>query len=260
MKTAARPWAIAILFASGCVGTTGSDLVEFQAYAAGPADISEGMVGYEFDTSTGFHIRLTKATLHVGGVYLNRSRPIQGAQDTPCILPGVYAGQVTSGLDVDVLSPSLQPFPVLGDGTGDPALAGEIWLTGARIDALDDRTPILVFAGEASQETTVFRFGGTITIGKNRQVTSSNPATPGANPLCKTRIVTPIPVEFTPSRSGALVVRALPRIWFDGVDFAKLDKGQGDDRNFADEPLDQPASSLFLGLRLTSAYELTWMP
>ncbi len=254
------PVALALIATtSSCVGSTGSEVVDFPVFAAGPVDSVAGSP-YEFDTSAGYHVRLDRAVLHIGGVYLNRSRPVQGAQDTPCVLPGVYAAELTSGMDVDVLSPALQRFPAPANGTADRALAGEVWLTGGRVDATEDSTPILQFEGAASRESLSWRFEGVITIGTNRQITPSDPATPGANPLCKSRIVTPIPIDLTPRDSGALVVRADPRVWFDLVDFDQLEgaQGQGELLVVPDELEGQPATTLFQSLRSVSAYDFVW--
>lgn len=245
-----------------CVGSTGSDVVEFSVFAAGPADATPDGGIYEFDTTAGYHVALTKARLRIGAVYLNRSRPILGAQDTACILPGVYAAEMTDGADIDVLSSAPQPFPSRAHGTADRALAGEVWLTGGRIDSLDDATPIVEFVGEATKSGVAYPFEGTITIGQNRSAPSSDPATPGANPICKLRIVTPIPVDLTPNSTGALLMRVQPHQWFDQVDFSKLEppSSAGSALEFPDETSGQPATTLFAGLRSVAAYSFEWRP
>jgi hypothetical protein len=258
-----RPTLAALALTSlSCVGSTGSDVVDFAVLAAGPANADPNGGRYDFDTSAGYHVALTKARLRIGAVYLNRSRPILGAQDTACILPGVYVAEATDGVDIDVLSSAPQPFPSRAHGTADRALAGEVWLTGGRIDALDDTTPIVEFVGEASRSGATYPFVGTITIGQNRSVSSSDPATPGANPICRMRIVSPIPVDLTPTSTGALVVRAEPRVWFDQVDFSKLEQpsGAGGPMEFPDETSGQPATTLFAGLRSVAAYSFEWRP
>src|SRR5207237_6508408 len=115
--------AILILVIIACNGTTGEHLVTFTAGAAGPADATGGPLA--FTSGRGFAVTLTKSRLHVGAIYLNQSRPVSGAQETNCVLPGTYVAEVTSGMDVDLLSASPQIFPVLGDGTTLPASVGE---------------------------------------------------------------------------------------------------------------------------------------
>ncbi len=243
-----------------CVGTTGSDVIEFWVFGAGPADVPEGAGYYAFDTSAGYHIALSRAKLRIGGVYLNRSRPIQGAQDTPCILPGVYAAQMTEGVEIDVLSPVPQAFPSPAQGTADRALTGEVWLTGGRVDALDDHTTILDIAGEAYKDGVTYRFASVVTIGQNRFISSSDPGTPGANPLCKLRIITPINIDLTPSSTGKLLVRADPKVWLDRVDFSQLEGTGQEVRQIPDQSAGQPATNLFAGLRAVNAYSFEWRP
>lgn len=245
----------------GCNEDTGSGLVTFSAYAAG----SEGAVAgqpYAFDSAAGYHVELERAQLTLGAVYLNRSRPTLGAQDTPCMLPGVYVAEVTKGVVIDALSPEFVEFGAQGHGTADRALTGEVWLTGGRIDATSDNTKILDVAGTATRDAAVFGFRGVITISQNRAVSSPDPATPGANPLCKQRIVTPIPIDVTPSEAGQLELRVAPEVWFDQVDFAQLPGavGQGEVTLIPDSSENAAAASLYQGLRSIAGYSLAWKP
>ncbi len=206
-----------IVLTASCVGTTGSGLVTFRATASGLHDVDAKQ---PFTSGLGYAVTLARAKLHVGAVYLNRSVPTSGAQATSCILPGIYVAEVLGGLDVDVLDPTPQAFPVSGDGTADHASAGEVWLTGGDVTADDDATVILDVAGTASKGGATFPFEGALTIGKNRSLAPPDPSQPGANPICKQRIVTPIAIDLTPTEGGALTVRIDPRAIFDGVDFS----------------------------------------
>jgi hypothetical protein len=250
------------LLATACIGTTGSDLVSFPAFASGPADANGQPL--TFTNGRGWTITLTKAKLHIGAVYLNRSVPVSGGQERECFLPGVYVAEVLRGIDVDALSPAPQRFPGLGNGTEDRAVTGEVWLTGQRIDALDDPTKIAEVEGTATRGGVSMRFEGTITIGKNNRVAAStDPARPGANPLCAERIVTPIPVNVTPRGTGALLVRIDPRGWFANVELGELEpvSPETDLRRFPDDNSNQPASNLYRGLRSASGvYTFEWMP
>lgn len=253
------------LVLGACIGTTGSNLVTFDAYAAGPADIPPDTPtrGLSFVNGRGWSITLTRATLHIGAVYLNRSVPVSGGQERECFLPGVYVAQVLEGRDFDVLSPELQPFSARGSGTEDPAVTGEVWLTGERIDALDDRTAIASVAGTATRGAVSMRFEATITIGRNRRAEQTDPARPGANPLCAERIVTPIPVALTPRNTGALVIRVDPRAWFANVELEELEpvSPTSDLRVFPDDSSNQPATNLYRGLRaVLGVYSFEWIP
>jgi len=184
---ALRAVALASLIAcacAACVGTTGGQLVTFPAAAAGPADAIAGEP-LRFTTDRGWTVVLSTATLHVGALYLDQSMPVSGSQGTNCVLPGTYVGQVTAGLDVNLLSPAPQPFPGQGSGTTEPpALVGQVWLTGGDVDlaaAPSPPTTILAIAGTASRGDIVMPFEGKLTIGTNRQ--ASGGAAAGAEPL-----------------------------------------------------------------------------
>src|SRR5207245_11274119 len=94
------------------------------------------------DTSAGYHVSLTRALLHVGAVYLNESNPNPGAGPAPCVLPGIYVAEVFGPVTVDLLSPLLQSFPALGEGTETAAKTAEVWLTGGDVNAQTDLTAL----------------------------------------------------------------------------------------------------------------------
>jgi hypothetical protein len=158
---------------------------------------------------------------------------------------------VPAGVDLFLLNPHHEPFPVLATGTEDFAATGEVWLTGGRIDALDDRTVIAEAAGTAVRGAESMRWEATVTIGRNRAAASTDPARPGANPLCAERIVTPIPVAITPQNGGKLLLRIDPRPWFANVEFGELEPvAPGSDlRRFPDDNSSQPSINLYRGIR-----------
>lgn len=248
--------------AGACIGTTGSEIVSFQAFAAGPPDAPDGE-GLSFTNGLGWSITLTRAKVRIGAVYLNRSVPVSGGQERECFLPGVYVAQVLSGREVDALSPELQPFPELGTGTADPAVTGEVWLTASRIDAPEDGAVIADVAGTATRGSESFLFDGKVTFGQHRTGPRTDPARPGAKPLCAERIVTPIPVAITPTNGGALVVRVDPRAWFANVDFGELEpEAPGSNlRRIPDDATTQ-SQNLYGGIRAASsgAYRFEWIP
>jgi hypothetical protein len=251
---------IASLAASSCVGTTGSDLVTFDAAAAGPADAILGQP-LEFTTGLGYHVVLTRAKIHVGAVYLNRARPTSGAQDTACILPGLYVAEVTQGLDVDALSPEPQPFPDKGDGTAERAIVGEVWLTHGDVNAPDDAGLILDVAGTADRGGATLPFQGQLTIGANRASPASDPAQPSQHPICKERIVSPIGIDLTPRSGGSLLLRVDPRGWFTNVDFEGLARTSTNPPlyTFADSAADAPSINLYHGIQARGGvYDFSW--
>ena len=115
------PIALLALAFTGCVGSTGSSLFTFEAAAAGPEDAAGGELS--FVSPRGFEVKLHKAKLHVGALYLDAAIPISGAGNTECIQPAVedalvYVAEVTRELEVDALDPRPQAFPGLGDEIG----------------------------------------------------------------------------------------------------------------------------------------------
>jgi hypothetical protein len=230
------------------VGSTGSGVVTFDATAHGPAAASPNG-GYAFHTQAGWDVHLTRAKMQIGAVYLNRSVPLSSARETSCVLPGIYVGEVTDGVVVDVLDPSAQKFSVRGEGTKDHAVTAEIWLGSPDINAQSDDTVLLDVAGTARKGATSIFFEGTITIGKNRAIPPENAALPGGSPLCEQRIISPIPVSLDLDNGGTLDLTIEPRPWFDGVDFGKLTQVAPGHYQFGDDGASQPDINLYMGFR-----------
>jgi hypothetical protein len=243
---------ILLVSLGACVGTTGGEVVTFAAVAAGPPEAVDGQP-FEFANDRGWHISLTSASLHVGAVYLNQSVPVSGAQNTSCILPGTYVAQVTTGIDVNLLSPAEQPFPKPGTGVAIPALAGQLWLAGGDIDTVDDSTPILHVEGTAEKGGASFPFTGSITIGANRAASQFS----GGSRICKQRIVSPIAASLEPRAGGRLRIVVDPRLLFVNVDFTAPATGA---YTFPDDSSDQPSRNLYQNLHASAPYRFEWVP
>src|SRR5579864_7806737 len=157
--------AVALVAFASCTGTTGYDLVSFYAVAAGPPDAQRGQP-YSFTSDRGFQVQLTKATMHVGAMYLDQSLPTSGSAEGKCTLPGTYVGEVLSGRDVDMLSPDEQLFPIMGAGSTIPAAVGQVWLSGPNVYDATDSIVVLSIAGTATSPdgSTSYPFSGDITI------------------------------------------------------------------------------------------------
>jgi hypothetical protein len=252
--------AVWLLSGSACVGNAGGNTVDFPVAAAGPLDASEGQP--LVFSSGAWNVVLTQATLHIGAVYLDQSDSVSGAQATGCYLTGTYLAQETAGLDVDLLSPALQAFPSLAHGiTSPPALIGQVWLTGGDIDTVASTTPILIVAGSATRQGATLPFSGTITIGANHANTSGTLA--GGDPICKERIITPIPGAVTIAPTGRLSLRIDPRPFFTNIDFSQLplDAGSGT-YVFGDDPTAAgyapTGADLYYNFRTTQNYTFSW--
>lgn len=240
------------LLLAGCVQSTGGALVGFAAQAGGaPAVVDGGPL--TFTSGRGFEVRLDRARLTVGAVYLNQQNPQAYALEASCIQPGIYTGEVRGGLVVDALSPVPQPFPVAGNGTDGETRAAELWLTGGDVLAEEDRTVILDVAGQASRGAETWPFEAQLTIGQNRAVPPRNPALPGSNPLCQQRIVSPVAFDARLAEGATLWLQVDPRAWFASVDFAALTRVSDAPvlYRFTDDQASsaQPDKALYNGLR-----------
>lgn len=258
----------ALLLALGalsCAGSTGGETLDIPVAAAGPAAAIAGQPLLCADDPA-WTITVTAASLHVGAVYLDQSQPVSGAQSTGCILTGTYVVQELAALDVDLLSPALQPFPALAHAvTTPPALIGEVWLTRGPIDAVPSSTPvlpILTVAGSATRTATgdAFPFTGTVTIEDNYQ---DSGALAGGDPICKKRIVSPIPAPITLAATGGLLLRIDPCRLFTAIDFAALSPGDTPGSyQFSDDPsavdYAPAASNLYANLHSSAPYTFTW--
>lgn len=245
-------WLAALLLGGlplSCVGTTGGDLLELRAYAAGPSE-ADGRL--RFETSLGYRVELTEARLFMGGIYLNRARPVSVSSDTSCSLPGIYVAEVLEGREVDLLSSEPQRFPSAGSATSERALTGEVWLSSGDVNQTSSGTVILRVAGQVEREGKSLPFEGKLTIGQNRALPAADAALPGQHPICKQRIVSPIPLDLKLSEHESLLVRVDPRAMFANVDFATLSFSDGA-LHFADQTgVDQASDNLYAGLRRSS--------
>ncbi|HVW27873.1 MAG TPA: hypothetical protein VHC69_21050 [Polyangiaceae bacterium] len=224
MRWTAGPWFLAAGVLAACgPRDTGGELVSFHAYASGLSDV-DGEI--DFDTGAGFHVRLSEARMHLGAVYWRLGKSNPGSANASCVGDTTYGLEVPGGVDVDVLSARLQEFSVLGNATTDLDQSGEIWLVDGDINAIGSTTVVVAAKGVASRNETSFPFEGSITIGQNRLVPPSNPAQPGENPICKQRIIAPIPLSLRPAPGGDLLLRVDPRSWLGDVDFSTLSPGE----------------------------------
>jgi hypothetical protein len=242
---------------SSCVGTTGGDLLELRAYAAGPADAAPGLT---FRSSLGYQVELTEARIFVGGIYLNRSRTTSVAADTSCTLAGIYVAEILGGREIDLLSPAPQPFPDLGYATTEHALTGEVWLTQGDVNQTANGTVVLRVAGRAERDGRGFPFEAKLSIGSNRVVPSTDASLPGQHPICKQRVISPIAVDLQPASGRELLLRIDPRAMFGNVDFATLTESDGTYRFVDQTGVDQASDNLYAGLRRSSGvYSFSWL-
>jgi hypothetical protein len=254
-----------LALAPACVGDTGGAALDFPVAAAGPAAAIAGQPLLCADDPA-WTVAVTAASLHVGAVYLDQSQPVSGAQATGCILTGTYVAQEIAPLDVDLLSPAPQTFPAPGHGiTTPPALIGEVWLTRGAIDAVPSSVPelpILSVVGTATQTSTgaLFPFTGTVTLEENYETSSS---TAGGNPICKKRIVSPIPAAVDLAPTGGLLLRIDPCRLFTATNFSALPAGPTPGTyQFSDDPTAADyaptGANLYGNLHSSGPYTFSW--
>jgi len=260
--------AVALMSFSACLGSTGNTLVQFRAAVAGPTDAVAG-TSYSFTTHTGWHVVLSTATLHVGALYLTQVVTTSGGGPAPCTAQGTYVGQVTTlqdasspvvGINVNLLSPALQYFLEMGEGTSITARSAQVWLTSVQVDQDTDPTAILSIDGVADKGGQSIPFDGDIHISSsNRLVPPTDATKPGSNPICQQRIVSPIPVDLVPRSSGVLLMRVDPTLLFE-VDFSTLPKDPKNPQKyqFADNSNDTASSILYQALHNSKVYQFSW--
>jgi hypothetical protein len=130
---------------------------------------------------------------------------------------------------------------------------GQVWLTGGDINQTNDPTPILLIKGTADKDGDVRTFDGKVTIGSNR-LTPGTAATP--SPICKQRIVTPIPTTVVLEDAGSLRLVIDPRALFVNVDFSTL---EGSDTYFTDDSSTQASRNLYQNLHAAGfLYRFEW--
>jgi len=259
MRTTALPLALAALLVTGCVGTTGGDTFSFDAFARGEGT---GTVDAPYVNAHEYSIALSRAKVHVGAIYLNRSAPTSVSSDTSCLLSDVYVAEVPRALEVDALTTEPQRFPDLGQATQELAKTGEVWLTGGDVNDPNDSTVILDVRGIATKGGKEYPFEGALSIGENR-LEPTPPELPGLKPICKERIVTPVPVDLALVRGGKLTLGIDVARMFSNVDFSLLTADENGVLHFDDdqETADAASRNLYVGLRSsTGIYRFTVEP
>jgi hypothetical protein len=249
---------------------TGGEIISFHAYASGPSGV-DGPV--EFDTGSGFHVQLTRADMHIGAVYLRLGQTNPGSANASCVGDTTYGLQVPGPVDFSALAENPQEFSVLGSVTNDTDQSGELWLVYGDINQVDSVAPdggapiIAAVSGTATAGGTSYPFEGSLTIGENHLIPPANPAEPGQNPICKQRIVAPIPLIVHPTIGGDLLLRVDPRPWFEGVDFSTLLPGADGstleipDSNNGSGPDAAAGRAFFTDVTAASAavYQFSWV-
>lgn len=216
----------ALVLAPACGGTTGDQLIGFNAYASGVAGAGEPF------SVNGYTIQLTSAQMYVGAVYVNEAPAGTGdSLDSPvCINSGTYCAQVPGGVEVNLLSTTPEPFAVMGNGTADLGQSWEIYLVDGDVNTPDNTgfgvPDTADLQGTATRESDgkVFSWAATVTINQsNRGEPIENQGTPGNYPICKKRIIELGGPQATLFQGASLRLTIDPRGWFNlPIDFSSL--------------------------------------
>lgn len=263
---------LAVAAAAGCGDSTGNALVRFRAQGAGvERDVSEPL---RFTNDQGWAVTLTEARMALGPVYLNTVPPLEArrwrAPSIDRLLPalgdlliapawadgsdqlgaGRVVAQVTSQVEVDLLSPTPVPFTAGGDGTSDPARSAEVWL----YNRSSLRDAAVRVAGVARKDDVEVPFAGAV-VADASLVTSSAP-------LDVARRVRGIPVDITAREGGTLTLRVDPRPWFRGASFDALTANPVDaEGRHPFTPADNVGRAVLNNVRLSrGVYALTFAP
>ncbi len=203
---------------ASCNGTTGNGLITFTAYARGAPGASQPF------TVGGYTIQLTKAQMRIGAVYVDQAPLGNQAGGPVCIAPDLFAAQVPGPIEVNLLSDQPQEFSVYGQGTLDTGLSWQMWLTDGDVNEVNHAHMVdLQGVATRTSDGAAVPFAAIVTINDNRLITTVSPAEPGANPICKQRIVLIGGLDTTFFQGGTLTVTVDPRPWFQlDYDFASL--------------------------------------
>jgi hypothetical protein len=227
-------FAISSALAACGYGTTGDALITFDAYASGVAAASQPFTVKGQGGIPDYTIQLTSASMYIGAVYFDEAPTSTGFDAPVCNTSDIFAAQVPGGVQVNLLSTEPQEFFVYGSGSADVALSWDLWLTSGDIDQTN-ALPTATVTGTAtlsSDPTKVYSFGAIVGINPGetgpgaRGVPASDPALPGAYPICKERILQLGGLDLAFYQGGTLYVTVDPRGWFQatgGIDFANLE-------------------------------------
>jgi hypothetical protein len=106
-------------------------------------------------------------------------------------------------------------------------------------------------------------FAAQIVIDRSRFPAPTGNATPGANPPCEQRIVTPIPAPITLSQSGTLILHVDPTALFLNADLGCLTQYSKDPPSYGipNDESTQPSRNLYSNLRSAGAvYRFEFRP
>lgn len=274
--------ALATVPNAGC-GATGSKRFSFAASAAG-ALRDDGAPGgpLTFDNETGWTVKLTKANVTLGPVYLNVVSPLRTwldigswtktahAHGDSHLDSGRVVGEVLGQVTFDALSPTEVAFPVRGTLTEEEVRTLDVWFYPPP-DVPSETTKIetiaLDIAGEATKGTDDVRFRGALVLNAD-WLPNAAPGQTGVQTITSVRQLRGVPAGFFPTEGGRLTLRFDVRRALRGADFSSLAASEEDpdgtkilsQAKSGKHPIDQVMTNLGQGLGATASYSVTWAP
>lgn len=263
------------VLAAACAGGTGARKFDVDAFASGHPDVAKGR---PFVNDLGYAVRLDRATVTAGPVYLNVVAPRGGATTARGFLfpfervahahgedhlgSGRIVGEVLGQLTFDALGGARVPFPTRATVTNEAVRTVDVWLyppPGSDPETKKVRAALDV-EGTAERGGATVRFRGGLAIDE-AFLPDAEPGTRGARTLSEIRRIRGIAASFTPEEGGALEIVFDVREAFRGCDFGALTANPKDpDGAFRlvqgkTTGNDQVVTSLFQGLKSATG---TW--
>lgn len=258
-----------------CAGGTGARKFEVEAFAGGHPDVAKGR---PFVNDKGFTVRLERATVTAGPVYLNVVAPrgssasargfrfpferVAHAHGEDHLGSGRIVGEVLGQVTFDALDKARVSFPARATVTNEPVRTVDIWLyppPGNDPETKKVRAALDV-EGTAERGGTSTRFRGSLAIDE-AFLPDAEPGTRGARTLSEIRRIRGIAASFTPEEGGALELVFDVREAFRGCDFGALTENPKDSDGAVRlvqgkaTGNDQVVTSLFQGLKSATG---TW--
>ncbi|HVY29610.1 MAG TPA: hypothetical protein VHB79_23785 [Polyangiaceae bacterium] len=278
--TTRRSWllllALALAPVTACTGGTGSERFHFEARIRGTASTGDA---YTFENESGWLVRLDRAQVTLGPVYLNVVPPLRDksasiwdllvkpawADGASHLDSGRVVGEVLAQVSFDALSEQPVTFPALGTITQEEVRTADVWFypepgTPAEAKKLD--TVALDIAGQATRGDAIVPFRGLLKL-DDSWIANQTASTRGNTSLATIRQVRGIPASFFPDPGGFLEITFDVKRLLRGADFSNLQANKTDSAGvkllIPGKAGDQVMTNLYQGLHeADGTYTVRW--
>lgn len=263
------------LMVAGCVGGTGGERFEFEAFAVGSPSAAS------FTNERSWQLSLSVAELTIGPIYLNAAPSLRANEVSwwSRLVPTAYAagddhmqsgrvlGEVLAQVRFDALSATPVAFPQLGSATRERVRTSDIWFyppSGLASEATKNVPATLRVVGVAQRAGQRVAFRGDLVL-DDSWLPEVLPGSRASQTVQSLRQVRGVPSEFLPVAGGHLEVRVDVRELFRGADFSSLSANAQDPdgtRVLSQKrgTTDQVMTNLNQGLHSTTGpYRVQWV-